>query len=434
LNAHQFLQSFSKKRVGYPVSSVVAYTFFTFAARMYLKLLVFALLCTIALNACTNVPGADIGLHRAVEQPALPAYLEEFVREYAQYFTDSVQSTHTPGAAIVIVKDSQIVFMRGYGPRYVGGRDSIDEHTVFRIGSLSKGFAGVLTGILAEDSGLSLNDPVRKHYPPFALRDTRQTERIRLWHLLSHTTGLPYHAFTNLIEKDFSIARIVSEYFPKVPVSGNEGEYYAYQNAAFCVIEEVINQQTGQTYAQLLTEKVFAPAGMRQASCDFEAMRKGTNHTLPHYETGPGTWRADSISPHYYNAVAAGGVNASIVDMGQWLKVLLGNRPDIVRDSTLDRVFRPVVKTDKERRLFPRWLPRNAASYALGWRVLEYGTDTLIYHGGYVNGFKSEIALNRRDGIGICVLFNAHTEMSGACIPAFFERWKEAKSRFENSL
>ena len=359
----------------------------------------------------------------------MSANLEAFIRNYARYFEDSLKLTNTPGAALVIVKDGQIVFMRGYGPCFVGGEDSIDVNTVFRIGSLSKGFAGVLTGIMVQDSLLHWDDLVQQYYPDFTLRDRKQATRIRLWHLLSHTSGLPYHAFTNLIEKDFSISRIVTEYFPKAPVSGKEGEFYAYQNVALCVMEEVLLRQTGKTYPQLLTEKIFTPLGMQQASCDFEHIHQASNKTFPHLNTGWGTWRADSISTLYYNAAAAGGVNASIADMGEWLKLLLGQRPDIVRNVTLDRVFHPVVKTDKERRIFPHWLRRDAAFYALGWRVLEDGADTIIYHGGYVNGYKSEIAFNRQDGIGICVLFNAHTALSSACIPAFFEKWKAMKEK-----
>jgi len=385
------------------------------------------LLSSFLLSACYYAPGplpAQNVVQTGIPKPKLPAYLEKFVEDYARYFEDSMELTQTPGAALVIVKDSQIIFIQGYGPRYVGGKDSINEHTVFRIGSLSKGFAGVLTGMMVQDKRFAWEDPVQAYYPGFSLHDRKQTGRIRLWHLLSHTTGLPYHAFTNLIEKDISVPEIVSEYFPKAPVSGKEGEFYAYQNVALCVIEEVMHHQTGKSYPQLLAEKIFVPAGMLHASCDFESIHHEVNKTFPHFATGAGTWRSDSISALYYNAAAAGGVNASIADMGQWLKMLLGNRPDMVADTTLDRVFQPVVKTDKERRIFPHWLRRDAASYALGWRVLEDEGDTILYHGGYVNGYKSEIALNRQEGIGICVLFNAHTPLSSACIPAFFEQWK----------
>lgn len=380
-----------------------------------------------AFSACFNTPDSISAQATVKPEIHLLSPAESFAQAYREYFENTLRSSNTPGAAMVIVKDSQIVFIKGYGPRYVGGKDSIDIHTVFRIGSLSKGFAGVLTGILVQDSLFRWEDPVQKYYPDFTLRDRKQAARICLWHLLSHTTGLPYHAFTNLVEKDFSVPRIVTEYFPKAPVSGKEGEFYAYQNVALCVIEEVMLRKTGKSYPQILAEKIFKPAAMEHASCDFEGIQRCSDKTYPHLATGWGGWRADSISALYYNAAAAGGVNASIADMGEWLKILLGQRPDIVSNTTLDRVFHPVVKTDKERQIFSHWLRRDAASYALGWRVLEDGQDTIIYHGGYVNGYKSEIAFNRKEGIGICVLFNAPTAMSSACVPAFFEKWKEMK-------
>ncbi|HND87473.1 MAG TPA: serine hydrolase domain-containing protein, partial [Saprospiraceae bacterium] len=288
----------------------------------------------------------------------------------------------------------------------------------------SKGFAGVLAGRLVQEGALRWDDLVQRHYPQFTLRDRKQAARIRLWHLLSHTTGLPYHAYTNLIEEKYSIPRIVQEYFPKAPICGREGEFYSYQNAAFCVAEEVMRGATGRGYGELLREKILIPAGMASASCDFASMQAAANHALPHFFSGYG-WRADSISPLYYNAAAAGGVNASIADMGEWLRLLLGYRPEVVADSTLERVFRPVVRTDKERRLFPGWIARDQAFYAMGWRSLVTPQgDTLAYHAGYVNGFKGEIALSRRERLGVCMLFNAHTELSKRCIPEFFEQWQ----------
>lgn len=376
------------------------------------------------LPCCANAP-AQSSPQSQVPIPKSP--IQTFLDDYDRFFSSEMALTQTPGAAVVVVKDGEIVLLRGYGVKIAGSRDSVDANTVFRIGSLSKGFAGVLTGVLVRDSLLDWDEKVQRHFPEFTLRDRQQASRVRLWHLLSHTTGLPYHAYTNLIERGYSIRNIVTDFFPKAPVSGKEGEFFSYQNAAFCGVEEVMRGATGKTYPELLNEKIFRPAGMASASCDFETMRRCPNKALPHFQTGTG-WRADSISAAYYNAAAAGGVNASAADMGEWLKVLLGQRPDIAAAATLDRVFRPVVKTDKERRIFPRWLDRSAASYALGWRVLEDGADTIIYHGGYVNGFKCEIAFNRRDGIGVCMLFNAHSDLSRECVPVFFEKWKAQRA------
>lgn len=390
----------------------------------------FALLVvSILMPACANAPAQQPVTQmtgRYPESPAADPALQSMLDDYDRYFAAEMALSRTPGAAVVVVKGDRIVFIHGYGEKVGGSRDSVDVNTLFRIGSLSKGFAGVLTGILAQDSVFQWEDPVQKYFPEFTMRDHKQAERMRLWHLLSHTTGLPYHAYTNMIEAGYTIRRIVTDYFPKAPVSGKEGLFFSYQNAAFCAIEEVMHSATGKTYQELLTEKIFRPAGMRTASCDYNSMQSASDKALPHFQTGYG-WRADVVSPLYYNAAAAGGVNASISDMGEWLKLLLGHRADIVAGTTLDRVFRPVIKTGRERRIFPGWLGRDEASYALGWRVLEHAGDTIIYHGGYVNGYKGEIAFNRRDDIGVCVLFNANSELSGKCIPAFFERWRQIR-------
>ncbi|MBL7826665.1 MAG: serine hydrolase, partial [Saprospiraceae bacterium] len=109
---------------------------------------------------------------------------------------------------------------------------------------------------------------------------------------------------------------------------------------------------------------------------------------------------------------------------GNWLRLLLGHKPHIIADSTLDQVFKPMIDTGKERRILGQWIDRDKAFYAMGWRVLEHGADTIIYHGGYVNGFRGEIAFNRKENIGICVLMNASSALSGNCITTFFDFWQ----------
>lgn len=403
-----------------------------FLSRLFAFAGVFGLFCTLS---CTDGASGQIAasVHiPAPEKPKIDPALQAFVADYARFFADSMRLTGAPGAAVVIVKDSQVVFLKGYGLRDAGAADSIDAHTVFRVGSLSKGFAGVLAGITVQGGALRWDEPVQQRYPLFRLRDVEQARRVRLWHLLSHTSGLPYHAYTHLIEEDYPLDKIASEYFPQTRLGGREGEFYAYQNAAFSVAGEMLARASGETYAQLLREKIFLPAGMYDASSDYLSMQVRPNHALPHQWTGMG-WQAAELSPGYYtNAGPAGGVNASASDMGQWLRVLLGYRPDIVADSTLEHVFQPVVRTDKERHIFPRWIGGDGAGYAMGWRVLTRGADTIVYHGGYVNGFRSEIAFNRADGIGVCILFNSNTELSKTCVPAFFARWSRHREAVLN--
>jgi beta-lactamase class C len=59
--------------------------------------------------------------------------------------------------------------------------------------------------------------------------------------------------------------------------------------------------------------------------------------------------------------------------------------------------------------------------YGLGWRILYYPNDTLIYHGGYVNGYRSEVAVNPKDRIAVCILANAPGDVADNGIPLFFD-------------
>jgi beta-lactamase class C len=364
------------------------------------------------LSTCTGTENNS----RREHAPGLTAWMHG----YDTFFQRQMALTHTLGAAVVVVQNGQIVFEKGYG--YAGPDTSraVTPHTVFRIGSVSKGFAGILTGMLVESGLLRWTDCLKDHIGDFRLRDSLQAAAVTLRNLLSHTTGLPYHAFTDMIERGYSLDELAENYLPTARLGGKEGTFYAYQNVAYALIEKVIASGSGVAYETLLREKIFDPCGMQSSSCDLTSLLLRQDKALPGSYTGRG-WRPGRLDESYYNYLAAGGINASAHDLGGWLKLLTGHRPDLIRPVTLDTVFMPVVKTDKERWLFRGWVPRHAASYAMGWRVLEVGGETIIYHGGYVNGYRAEIAFNRKNSTGIAVLFNESTPLCSKAVPAFFQ-------------
>jgi beta-lactamase class C len=354
----------------------------------------------------------------------LPANLQnphtrQFVKSYEEYFQDEMRHAYTPGAAVVIIKDTSIIYMRGFGVKRSRSRDSIDINTVFRIGSLSKGFCGVLSGMLVADGRFGWQDPVKWYVPNFQLWTKDHTENATLEHLLSHTTGLPYHTYSNLIEDGWSLRRMGAQ-LRKVRPAAPLGKVYNYQNVVFSMMEEVMYNTTNESYEDLLRTRIITPLGMKSASLTYQEMLRSKNKSYPH----DGQGGKMQITPRYYNTLAAGGVNASIADMSQWLQLLLGNRPKLVADSTLDEVFRPLISTQNERRVFAHWPATMGAYYAKGWRVLDCMPDTIIYHGGYVNGFRSEIAFDRKEKLAICVLFNSPTPIANRCVPRFFDMYK----------
>ena len=376
-------------------------------------------------------------LEFATRSVARNPHVERYATDYQALVAQAFEETGVPGAAVVLVHDTSVLVMQGLGLRDMATTDSVDVHTVFRLGSVSKGFASVLAGTLVDRGQLDWSDKVQAYVPDFVLSSPEQARRVTIKHLLSHTTGLPYHTYTNLIEYGEDIPSVASR-FSGVPLIAPEGEIYSYQNAAFGLIEEVARTATGKTYPSLVIARLLSPLDMRDASVTYDGITGDPNRAKPHVRTTR-SWRAYPVSDTYYNAVSAGGINASIADMAPWLQLLLGNRPDVISAAALDTIFTPVVKTKNEGRYFRSWPQVQEAYYGLGWRVLDCGPDTLVYHGGYVNSYRSEIAVNRREKLAVCVLASVPGQFTGRCIRGAFElyeqhadsiRWWEETQRY----
>jgi beta-lactamase class C len=367
-------------------------------------------------------PALSVKKAAAPPKRAINPHFKELLKEYEDEILKLSKGSHTPGAAIAVVYDSTIVYIKGFGLRNVHKPDSVDINTVFRIASVSKCFASFLAGSLVEDSLLAWNDTVVHYLPTFHLKPREETGKLTVRHVLSHTTGLPYHAFTNMVEEGASLDSMLS-WLGNINLASPVGKAYSYQNVAYSIVGKVIESRTGRSYNEQLRDRVFLPLKMTNASVDYISMMKNINIATPH-QLGRGGWRTAKITDTYYNVAPAGGVNASISDMANWMIALLGNRPNVITPETLKELFTPRVKAPSKNRNYGRMHRLSSSYYGLGWRVLHYPNDTLIYHGGYVNGYRSEVAINPKERIAVCILANAAGDLADNGIPLFFNLYE----------
>ncbi len=388
---------------------------------MKYAILVSVILLAAVTILAVNYPKTDTEKIIPQEKETINPHLKKFIHDYATELEHTFWESDTPGAAVVIVKDSTVLLMRGFGYKNVEQTEGVDVNTVFRLASLSKGFAGILTGIMVDKGLIEWDDKVMSYLPEFQLKSKDHTFQTQIRHILSHTTGLPYHTHTPLVESGARLEEIVQQ-LADVRLIGQPGEIYAYQNAVYGLMDPILESATGVPYAELMEAYLFDPLRMKSASCTYDAITAHNNVALPHKRRSHG-FVPDEITEKYYNTIPAGGVNASIADMANYLQLLLGNRPDVMASETLDEIFEPRVNTKNKRRYFHDWPFVEEAHYGFGWRILKRGEDTIVYHGGYVNRYRSEIAVNRQKKIGICVLTNAPTDFSNDCIPDFFQKY-----------
>lgn len=330
-----------------------------------------------------------------------------------------MDSCKTVGAAYTIVYKGKIKFTKTYGVRRVGTNDSVNIHTVFRLASVSKGFAGVLTCLLEEEGVLSLNDHIHEYLPTFRLKDSVNTYGLEIKHLLSHTTGLVPHAYDNLTEEGVPYSKIISE-LNTVEISGKPGELYSYQNIVFSLIDTILTIKTGHRYAYLMEKKIFRPLKMKDASVGPEVYSSGKKNVAdPHIKLDSGY---KSIKPNlrYYNVLPAAGVNASIADLGRWLVALLGYKPSVLDSCLLEKIETPLIATPLKRSYTEYWDPLEKREYSLGWRIFTYKGRKIMYHGGYVEGYRAEIAFCPEEKVGIAYLENSPDLVSSMFVPTFF--------------
>jgi beta-lactamase class C len=202
-------------------------------------------------------------------------------------------------------------------------------------------------------------------------------------------------------------------------VATKPGTIYSYQNVAYSLIEPILETRTGAKFPQLLQENIFDPLEMENTSAVFEDINNAENAAVPHRRTRY-SYVPVRLSPSYYNTAAAGGIHASISDMSNYLEMLLGYHPEVADSSILNEVFEPRVRTPVLNRYYRRMLGVRRAYYGLGWRIVPTMEDTLVYHGGYANGFKSHISLDRNDDIAVCILSNSSDNIVNEAGPYFF--------------
>jgi beta-lactamase class C len=341
------------------------------------------------------------------------------------YFDKAIASGDIVGAGVSIVRGDSIVISDGFGKRNINLNDRVNDQTIFRLGSLSKGFTGVLAANLKNEGKIDWEDKVSDYIPEFQLGDRNNTDKITLANILSHSSGAPYHSYTNLIEAGLPLTVIAKQFKEVAPIS-TPGLMYSYQNAIFALSGEMMYKATGQEITKSLEHRFFNPLEMCSTTMDHESLVDAVNVAMPHSKRRNG-WRSRKFTDNYYNAVAAGGINSSVFDMAKWMQFLLGHNPEIMSKSAIEEAFSPCIEIKGRSKYYQRWPGHLSSHYGYGWRIHKFvegqtnQEKTIWHHGGSVNNYRNEIAIYPEADLGICVLLNNHSRLARTVVPDLYK-------------
>ena len=332
-----------------------------------------------------------------------------------------VQGRRVPGMAMAIVQGGRILSARGYGVTDVARPEPVDAHTVFRLASLSKAFAGTMTGLLVNDGSLRWDSRVADFVPGFRLADDSYTRQVTVSDLLSHSVGLKAHnAYDRDIEANAEYYQVAQK-LADAPMQCAPGQCYAYQNVAFSLVGDVVFAATGNFYEQEVQRRIFEPLGMRDASLGLPGIESSSRWARPHVRSRNG-WVSIRPKPTYYRLPPAAGVNASASDMAQWLLAHTGHRPDVLPAPLLATLHAPVVSTPGELRSGWRRQRVNSAAYALGWRVFDYAGEEVVFHAGAVQGYRGLAAMLPGRDLGVAILWNSESSLPSGLLPTIIDQ------------
>ncbi len=343
--------------------------------------------------------------------------LLDHVIEFERRFHDTLTEERIPGGAYAVVAGGHVVRIGTFGRTDLNGGRPIDPETVFRLASVSKGFAGTVAALIAAEGGFTFDEPITRYRPDFRFQGPHQIITIR--DLLAQTTGFVSNAYDNLIEAGKTLDEIIPHFQTIAPIC-QPGTCYTYQNNTFSLIEPVLEMVTRTPYPQLLTQRFFEPLGMRNATVGYEPFMETDNRAEPHVRVRQQLWRQTTVNPNYYRVGPAAGVNASALDMAEWLIALLGHRDDVLPPDVVELATSPAVRvrSDLNRNHWRGHL--TDAWYGLGWRVYSFGNEPLIYHGGWVAGYRADISMSRVRDVGLIILTNAESNIVSELTVSFW--------------
>lgn len=327
----------------------------------------------------------------------------DFRNSLDEYFYSQLPSDE-PGGAVLVMKDGEIIFSKGYGLANMETVEEITEETLFNVGSISKTFVANAILLLDHEGKLSLEDSLIKYFPDF--KNTEIARKVKIKHLLTHTSGLPDVRETRKDSVFYLTAKDAENWYPITQVDSllfEPGTQYEYSNPAFNALALIVEQVSAVQWQQYINTKIFRLAGMTLSTItDGPYPENGVSHG---YIKAGTEWREKDYGEEpTFAAAGNGGVWSSVRELAKYELAL--------RDGT----FLPKEVIDRSRTIttFKNWQGDQPPFIGWSW-FIDQTTDGLrtVGHTGSQGGFLCNYVTIPEKKIFFTILCNTPRDVTG---------------------
>jgi D-alanyl-D-alanine carboxypeptidase len=305
--------------------------------------------------------------------------ISDFVNSY-------LKNNQIPGCAVMVRHEGRVVLCQGYGIANVESGVRVKPETVFQSGSIGKQFTAMVIMMLIEEQKIALEDPISKY-----LDMPKNWSGIRIWHLLTHTSGLGDYPESFSLQRDYTEDELL-EMITAQPLAFTPGEKWSYSNLGYVTLGILIHKVSGEFWGDFLQHRVFAPLGMKHTRVISEAdiiPNRAAGYMLKNGALKNQQWVSPTV-----NNTADGSLYFTVEDLAKWDEAL-DTRKFISRASYQQMWTSVKLNNDA------------TAPYGFGWRIAK--TDSghgVLEHGGAWQGFASYIVRYPDDRLTVAVLCN----------------------------
>lgn len=318
----------------------------------------------------------------------------------AEFAEHSMWKHGTPGLVVGVTDRNASVFTCAKGTAEMSSGRPMSTDLLFQIGSVSKSFTCIALLQLAEEGVLKLDDPVKKHLPWFNIR-TRFRD-ITLHHLMTHTAGII----------------MGSDATPTGPTEVRDlrdteaacepGTHFHYSNSGYKALGLVLEKVTGQSYAEIIRQRVLERAGMDSTEpviTNDIRDRLAAAHGHVHDDRPSNRRYALYPVPWFEGDTADGSICAPLEDMLAYIRALVnrgaGPRGALLTPGGFASMATPYIEPDDG---------LHTGGYGHGLNVEDVGGHTYIGHQGGMVGYYTSMLMDMDLGMGVMVMVNGPGE------------------------
>ena len=266
--------------------------------------------------------------------PRSAAWVDDVAAREIDHVFAAYNHRGSPGFAVGLIHNGDLVFARGYGDSNLDDRIPITPHTSFHLASLSKQFTAAAVALLILDHRLSMEDRVARYVPETG----KYGSALRVKDLVYMTSGLHEYFETPRKSGDpwfsayyFTRNEAIASALAPDRLLFKPGTRYDYSNTNFMLLTRIVERISGQPFAEFMQDRIFKPLEMNETEVNDDSTAVIPNRAFGYAprdkrtieqlrsvgifaRPGPGWILLARNSPHF----GGSGVFSNLIDLAKW--------------------------------------------------------------------------------------------------------------------